>query len=225
MNHELREIAMNRWRAVVSLIAAAAALAACSITTGSGNVASETRTVSGFTKIDLSGAGDVIIEQNGTEALTIEAEDNLIPKLTSEVVNGTLRLGEKSNLTIHLTKPVTYRVSMKDVSGLMISGSGTVTASTITAPSLAVDLSGSGKITVGGTVEQQDLRISGSGEYQAKDLQTKVASAEISGSGNATVTVSDKLDAELSGRGQLTYYGNPPQVTREVSGSGRVTKG
>jgi hypothetical protein len=216
---------MGRWRSIVVLIATVAMLTACSVTTGSGNVVSESRTVSGFTKIDLSGAGDVIIEQNGTEALTIEAEDNLIPKLTSEVVNGTLRLGEKSNLTIHLTKPVTYRVSMKDVSGLMISGSGTVTASTITAPSLAVDLSGSGKITVGGTVEQQDLKISGSGEYRAKDLQTKVASAEISGSGNATVTVSDKLDAQLSGSGQLTYYGNPPQVTREVSGSGRVTKG
>jgi hypothetical protein len=216
---------MGRWRSIVVLIATVAMLTACSVTTGSGNVVSESRTVSGFTKIDLSGAGDVIIEQNGTEALTIEADDNLIPKLTSEVVNGTLRLGEKSNLTIHLTKPVTYRVSMKDVSGLMISGSGTVTASTITAPSLAVDLSGSGKITVGGTVEQQDLKISGSGEYRAKDLQTKVASAEISGSGNATVTVSDKLDAQLSGSGQLTYYGNPPQVTREVSGSGRVTKG
>jgi hypothetical protein len=216
---------MGRWRSIVVLIATVAMLTACSVTTGSGNVVSESRTVSGFTKIDLSGAGDVIIEQNGTEALTIEAEDNLIPKLTSEVVNGTLRLGEKSNLTIHLTKPVTYRVSMKDVSGLIISGSGTVTAATITAPSLAVDLSGSGKITVGGTVEQQDLKISGSGEYRAKDLQTKVASAEISGSGNATVTVSDKLDAQLSGSGQLTYYGNPPQVTREVSGSGRVTKG
>jgi Putative auto-transporter adhesin, head GIN domain len=216
---------MGRWRSIVMLIATVAMLTACSVTTGSGNVVSESRTVSGFTKIDLSGAGDVIIEQNGTEALTIEAEDNLIPKLTSEVVNGTLRLGEKSNLTIHLTKPVTYRVSMKDISGLMISGSGTVTAATITAPSLAVDLSGSGKITVGGTVDQQDLAISGSGEYQAKDLQTKIASVEISGSGNATVTVNDKLDAQISGSGQLTYYGNPPQVTQEVSGSGRVTKG
>ena len=47
----------------------------------------------------------------------------------------------------------------------------------------------------------------------------------ISGSGNATVTVSDRLDAQLSGSGQLTYYGNPPQVTQDVSGSGRVTKG
>ena len=216
---------MGRWCASVSLIAAAGALAACSIATGSGNVVSESRTVSGFTKIDLSGAGDVIIEQNGNEALTIEAEDNLMPKLTSEVVDGTLRLGEKSNLTIHLTKPVTYRVSMKDISGLMISGSGTVTAATITAPSLGVDLSGSGKITVGGAVDQQDLAISGSGAYQAKDLQTKIASAEISGSGNATVTVSDKLDAQLSGSGQLTYYGNPPEVTQEVSGSGRLTKG
>jgi Putative auto-transporter adhesin, head GIN domain len=216
---------MGRWCASVSLVAAAAALAACSIATGSGNVVSESRTVSGFTKIDLSGAGDVIIEQNGNEALTIEAEANLMPKLTSEVVDGTLRLGEKSNLTIHLTKPVTYRVSMKDLTGLMISGSGTVTAAKITSPRLAVDINGSGKVTVGGTVDNQDLMISGSGAYQAKDLQTKITTVKISGSGDASVSVSDSLDIQMSGSGKLTYYGNPPQVTQQISGSGRVSKG
>lgn len=216
---------MSRWRTFVTLVATVTMLMACSVTTGSGNVISESRNVSGFTKIDLSGAGDVTIDQNGTEALTIEAEGNLMPKLTSEVVDGTLRLGEKSNLTIHLTKPVRYRVSVKDLSGLMISGSGTVTAAKITAASLAVVISGSGKVTVGGTVENQDLTISGSGDYQAKDLQTKIASTKISGSGDATVTVSDRLDAQVSGSGTLTYYGNPPQVSQQVGGSGRVTKG
>src|SRR5829696_5427346 len=131
---------MGRWRSFVVLVATVAMLTACSVTTGSGNVVSESRNVSGFTKIDLSGAGEVTIDQNGTEALTIEAEDNLMPKLTSEVVDGTLRLGEKSNLTINLTKPVKYQVSVKDLSGLMISGSGTVTAANITAPRLAVRL-------------------------------------------------------------------------------------
>ena len=86
----------GRWRASIVLIATVTMLVACSVTTGSGNVVSESRNVSGFTKIDLSGAGEVTIDQNGTEALTIEAEDNLMSKVTSEVGDGTLRLGEKS---------------------------------------------------------------------------------------------------------------------------------
>ena len=215
---------MIRWHAPVSLIAAAAALVACSVTTGSGNVVSESRNVSGFTKIDLTGAGEVTIDQNGTEALTIEADDNLMSKVTSEVVDGTLRLGERSNL-ISLTKPVKYRVSVKDLTGLMISGSGTVTAAKITSSRLAVDINGSGRVTAGGTVENQDLMISGSGDYQAKDLQTKITTVKISGSGDAAVSVSDSLDIQMSGSGKLTYYGNPPQVTQQISGSGRVSKG
>jgi Putative auto-transporter adhesin, head GIN domain len=215
---------MGLWRVSVSLIAATAALVACSGTTGSGNVVSESRNVSGFTKIDLTGAGEVTIDQNGTEALTIEAEDNLMPKVTSEVVDGTLRLGERSNL-ISLTKPVKYRVSVKDLTGLMISGSGTVTAAKITSSRLAVDINGSGRVTAGGTVENQDLMISGSGDYQAKDLQTKITTVKISGSGDAAVSVSDSLDIQMSGSGKLTYYGNPPQVTQQISGSGRVSKG
>jgi Putative auto-transporter adhesin, head GIN domain len=224
MDDKLEGIAMIRWHAPVSLIAAAAALVACSVTTGSGNVVSESRNVSGFTKIDLTGAGEVTIDQNGTEALTIEADDNLMPKVTSEVVEGTLRLGERSNL-ISLTKPVKYRVSVKDLTGLMISGSGTVTAAKITSSRLAVDINGSGRVTAGGTVENQDLMISGSGDYQAKDLQTKITTVKISGSGDAAVSVSDSLDIQMSGSGKLTYYGNPPQVTQQISGSGRVSKG
>src|ERR671911_276252 len=216
---------MGRWRGSVVLIAAVTMLVSCSVTTGSGNVVSESRNVSGFTKIDLSGAGEVTIDQNGTEALTIEAEDNVMPKVTSEVVDGTLRLGEKSSLTINLTKAVKYQVSVKELSGLMISGSGAVTAAKITGPSLAVDINGSGKVTVGGTVENQDVEISGSGDYQAKDLQTKITTVKISGSGAASVAVSDSLDIDMSGSGKLTYYGSPPQVNQQISGSGSVTKG
>ena len=215
---------MGRWRVPVTLVATVAALVACS-TTGSGNVVSESRPVAGFTKIDLSGRGEVTIDQNGTEALTVEAEDNLMRKVTSEVVDGTLRLGEKSNLTLRQNTPIKYRVSVKEIAGLSISGSGTVTATKITTPHLSVDISGSGTVTLGGSVEAQELAISGSGDYQAKDLPSKTTTAEISGSGDAAVAVSDRLDVEISGSGRLTYYGNPPQVTQQVSGSGRVMKG
>jgi hypothetical protein len=49
----------------------------------------ESRQVSGFTKIELSGSGELKIEQTGTESLTISAEDNVLPKITSEVSDNT----------------------------------------------------------------------------------------------------------------------------------------
>lgn len=42
------------------------------IVRGSGDLVSETRLVSGFDSIDLSGVGEVIITQGGSESLSIE---------------------------------------------------------------------------------------------------------------------------------------------------------
>jgi hypothetical protein len=74
--------------------------------------------VSGFTKVELTGVGELTIEQTGTESLKISAEDNLLPRLTSEVEGDTLILGEKSNTRIVTTKPISYTLTMKDISGL-----------------------------------------------------------------------------------------------------------
>ena len=41
---------------------------------GSGTIKTETRLVQGFTAVDLSGTGDVVIEQTGTESLTISTD-------------------------------------------------------------------------------------------------------------------------------------------------------
>ncbi len=64
----------------------------CSTVSGSGNVVTETRQVSGFNRIDLAGSGEVTIQQGDAESLTIEADDNVLPRLTSEVSNSTLKL-------------------------------------------------------------------------------------------------------------------------------------
>src|SRR4051794_38180612 len=43
---------------------------------GSGNKTTETRQVSGFNAVELSGVGKLIVKQTGTESLTIEGDDN-----------------------------------------------------------------------------------------------------------------------------------------------------
>ena len=205
------------WFAVVLL------LAACSVTRGSGQLATESRAVSGFSKIDLSGGGELTIQKTGTESLSISAEDNLLPRLTSEVSNDTLILGTKPNTTILPEQPITYTVTVKDLTGVAVSGSGNIRVPDLTTTALSISISGSGTITVNGTVEDQDLEISGSGGYEAAQLTSKTVKADISGSGTANVLATNVLDVEISGSGTVTYSGNP-QIEQEISGSGKLIK-
>jgi len=68
-----------RLRLALALLAVLLLVSACSVTKGSGRVVTETREVGGFTKVELSGSGELTIEKTGTESLSISAEDNLLP--------------------------------------------------------------------------------------------------------------------------------------------------
>lgn len=179
--------------------------------------------MSDFSKVDLSGSGELTIEQTGSESLTIEAGEKVLPNLTSDVVGDTLVLGTKRATLLAPATRIRYHLTVKDLTGLTVSGSGGVTAPEITSDALNSDISGAGTITVGGTVTEQQVEISGSGSYEAGDLASKAVRANISGSGDAVVSVSDTLDVTISGNGSLTYIGDPT-VHQVISGSGSVTK-
>ena len=212
-----------RLRVALALLAVVLLVTACSVTRGSGQLTTESRPVSGFTKVELSGTGELTIEKTGTESLSISAEDNLLPRLTSEVSNGTLSLGTEPNTTIVPTKPITYSLTVKDLNGLAVSGSGNIQVQNVTTAALSIEISGSGTITAGGAVNDQDLEISGSGRYQAEQLTSKIANVRISGSGSASVLATEALDVQISGSGTLTYSGNP-QIKQEISGSGKLIR-
>ena len=210
-------------RVVGVLIVAILALTSCSVVTTTGATCTESRTVSGFNKVEVAGSGDVTIDQTGSESLTIEARDKVLPNLTSDVVGDTLVLGTKRGAVLPPGGRISYHLSVKDLTGLTVSGSGGVTAPQITADALSCDISGSGTITVGGTVPEQELTISGSGSYEAGGLAGETLRADISGSGNAVVSVSETLDVTISGSGSPTHT-DDPTVQKNISGSGSVTK-
>ncbi len=198
-------------------------LSACSVVSGSGQVASETRQVSGFTAIDLTGTGEVTIEQGNTESLTIEADDNLLPALTSKVSDSTLKLGKKPGTTVRTKNPIRYRVSVKQLTALDVSGTGSVSAQNMTLQALHVDISGSGVVNLTGSAVEQHIEVSGSGRYEAAELPSQKVMADISGSGQVEVAVSNELQVDISGSGTVTYSGDP-SVKQDISGSGKLIK-
>src|SRR4051794_11365333 len=63
---------------------------------GSGRVATEVREASGFSAIDLRSIGKVIVSVGDHDAVTVEAEDNLLPQMSATVRDGVLVLESRS---------------------------------------------------------------------------------------------------------------------------------
>ena len=187
------------------------------------NVTSEARDVSGFNEVELKGVGNLSLEQTGSESLTVEAEEDVLPKIRTEVENKRLIISPERNTSINTTKPINYKLTVKDLNTLEVSGSGNVEAEDINTDELAVTIGGAGDVEIRGSADSQEVEISGSGEYRAGDLESKEATIDVRGSGLATVNVSDELEAEVSGSGSVEYIGDPT-VQQEVSGAGEVRK-
>jgi Putative auto-transporter adhesin, head GIN domain len=188
---------------------------------GSGNVITESREVSDFNEIVLGGTGRVVVDVTGTESLTIEAEDNIMPFLETRVSNGRLRL--ETNRSISPTVEIVYTITAETLDGLVISGSGVAEAEGVDSTDVRVDISGSGDVVVEGTLSGLlSVSISGSGEFDGESLTAPEGQVDVSGSGDAVVNVTDDLDVSVSGSGEVQYLGEP-NVHSSVSGSGTVT--
>lgn len=210
---------------------------------GSGNVVTETRPVSGFREIAVEGTGQVVITQGDRESLTIEAEDNVLRAIESEVRNGRLTLDRDGwwFASFRSRKPVIYHVTVKELTAVRLSGAvelragdlranrlevategaGEATLERLTADELVVSLHGAGTIRASGTVTRQEVEMGGAGEYLAGDLASRDARVELRGAGEATIRVSDNLDVRISGPGEVSYIGNP-QVKHQISGPGDI---
>src|SRR5688500_9858117 len=64
---------------------------------GSGVAKTETRDVAEFTRIEATGSPNVTVTIGDKQSLTIEADDNILPLLTTEVKDGKLVIASEKN--------------------------------------------------------------------------------------------------------------------------------
>lgn len=212
---------------------------------GSGNVVAEDRPVAGvFRAIVLANNGDLTVVQGPERSIRVEAEDNLLPYLTTEIASGTLTLATERGMLLQPREPIRYTVTLPDVERLEIAGSGNISSEQIAGEELALEIggsgdlllealtarhveatiNGSGSITVAGDVQEQEIGINGSGDYEAGELVSENATVIITGAGTVTVWTAGRLTAIINGSGDVIYYGNP-QVEQTINGSGDLVAG
>ena len=115
---------------------------------GSGNVITEKRTINeSFTKIEVSSGIEVIVEQDNTVAIEVEADDNIIKHITTKVENGVLVIS--TDESIDSAEAETVRVKMPTVNSLeATSGSNIKSNATLKGNNIAVKSSSGSEIEI-----------------------------------------------------------------------------
>lgn len=211
---------------------------------GEGPVQKENRTVTSFDALSIAGSFEVVLVQGAEGSVTIEAQENLLPYITTEVRNGNLRIGTEDNVNLQPEKQIHITVQVTDVEKISLAGSGTVVSDfTLTGESLHLrlagsgdmdisaethlmeaDLAGSGDIIMKGSATRAEINIAGSGDIEAFDLKANDTSVNISGSGTAQVYCDGYLDAKIIGSGDVVYKGSPKKEDSKSIGSGKIRK-
>ena len=207
------------------------------------SVKTETRNVTGFTKVSFGVPGNLYISIGQNYKVVLEGDKDFLDEIETEVSGGRLVI-KKENWNRNYNKKVIVNITMPSVEGLSVSGSGQAEImDAVKTEDLDLDVSGSGKLIVNeiiaenlecgisgsgdviikgtGSIDDAEISISGSGSYSGDNLQLNSAEIRISGSGSCYCNVAETLEAYVSGSGSITYTGNP-KIDARVSGSGRV---
>jgi hypothetical protein len=207
---------------------------------GNGIVKTEDRTVGIFTSIRSEGSFEVFISQDPAQSVVVEAEENLLPYIETDVHSNELLIKTRDHRNIHNNDPIRIYVKTPSIESIELSGSGKIDCDSMITSYLELNLSGSGdisaitssnkikayisgsgEINLSGTANETDLDIKGSGDIHSYGLQQDTCLADISGSGDMFVYVNKFLDVKISGSGKVHYQGNPV-VNSDISGSGVV---
>lgn len=191
--------------------------------TGSGNIISQQRNMTGFTGIEVNGATKAFVTIGTDFSVTVKGYQNLLPYLETNVSNGVLQAGFKNHTNVSNDNTEVY-VTLPVLNYVQTNGNGDMTISgTITGTDhLKAVINGSASISIeGGNVNGFEGDINGMGNISALNLQCKNASVNITGKGNVEINVNGKLDVTISGNGNV-YYSGTPVITTHITGQGQV---
>lgn len=218
---------------------------ACKHRRGNGNIVTVERSVDPFERVEVHGAIDVHVSQGPQQPVRIEADENLQKYILVSERGGELEIRTKSGVSLSPSRKMkVYVTSPKyeklDVSGacniigetkisssdrleIGVSGAGNINMD-VDAPVVKAGISGAGKVQLRGNTRDFSLELSGAAKANCYDLRSETTRVEISGAGAAEVFASVRLDADVSGAGNVRYRGNATEVRQNVSGAGSVKK-
>jgi hypothetical protein len=194
-------------------------ISACGVSTrlgfkpieGSGDVITETRNVSGFSRVDVCCGMVLNLTQGGQETLKIEADDNFMEEIQTSIENGTLIIQYRntSNINHRPSQPVQLHLSVVDINEVSISGGGKFNNERSSADLKALN------------ANQVGFQVSGGGDIDVETIEAADVTIELSGGSNAAIQelVAGQLSLDISGGGRAAVTGNVTTADIGLSGA------
>ncbi len=208
----------------------------------------QTRKPGNFDGVSASGAVNVYLRQGNETSVVVEATEEALKYLKTEVDNGVLKIyrdkdfnwrdlmgdSKDGKVNVYITCPRLRLVTVSGASSvrgesafttdnfkLQSSGASDITMS-VRAKSLEVSCSGASDVKLSGQADRQKVSVSGGSEYQAYSLQSRTATIQASGASEVYVSVDGEVTASASGASDIRYKGNARVVSNSSSGASSV---
>lgn len=155
---------------------------------GSGHSVTEIRQVGGIDRVHLANQGDLTIMLGDTESLVVEADDNLMAYIRTEVHNGELRIFNDDRVYFHNRDPVRYYLTVTGLSAIEASSTGSIEAPALTAKRFDIRVSSTGDVIMDG-LDAGDVRIdvSSTGDVILHRLEATTLDVRQSSTGNVNI--------------------------------------
>ena len=209
---------------------------------GNGNVVTEERNIRDFSKVKGSAGLDVYLTKGSENKVVVEADENLLEFIETEVHNGRLTIGTERSIGRSKAKKV--YVTYIELSEIAASSGADVIVNSVVknenisldassgadlevevfAKDLYVEASSGADIKVRGKATILKAKSSSGSEIDAEELFVISCDADASSGGDITVNVKEDLETEATSGGTIRYYGNPSAVSKNGSRSGSVRK-
>ena len=169
----------------------------------------ETRNLTGFSEVSFGVRGNLNIRIGSEFKVVLEGDKDFLAGIITEVSNGrlTIKTNSESWRPNFNNKKVIVNITMPDISGLSISGSGTA------------------EVFDSFKTESLSLVVSGSGRLILNDVSSENLSCSVTGSGKIIISGASGKDLRCSvtGSGDITLKGNGSFNTADISitGSGK----
>jgi len=205
---------------------------------GNGDVETEKRSHKNFDEIAVSGGIDVHFVQNSKYSVKVEADENLLEYIVTEVKGDKLVIRKKKNINVKRSKAFDVYVSAPNLEYVSASsGSDFNTTGEIDGDDIKISVSSGADVDMNlnydtiecstssgsdadikGSARAAKLNSSSGSDIDARMLKVKTCKASASSGSGIKIAVSESLNASASSGGDVTYYGSPDVDKSESSG-------
>lgn len=196
-----------------------------------------------FDEIDIEGALKVILKQDSTYAIKIEADSAVMDRIKVDVSGSKLTLKMKEGSYCGTDSILIYAgigelKELNSAGAVNLRSDGTINGKdlemhfagssdislNLSVANLETSMDGVGKLNLSGQAGSHKLTTTGSSETTAYNFTSGVYDIHITGTGKASINVLNELKVRTDGSSTIYYKGNPKKIDEKKSGAAKLEK-